>query len=235
MPNVLFDAVGPSAAGAAAAASASLTWSHTVGAGANRLLVVDVAVGASGDTGITLGVTFNGVPMTSVAKVHSNNSNQGYVERFQLVAPATGTFNVVVTVTGGTPDLEGGSVSCSDVNQTTPLQNIVTAFGSSATPSIAVTSAVGNMVIDAVVNGGAIASSLQTSRWIQNQNGLTAGGNGASSTADGAASVTMSYAVAADWWAIIGADIVAAAGGGAPADVLADLSHSPQWQSVIAQ
>jgi cellulose 1,4-beta-cellobiosidase len=66
------------------------------------------------------------------------------------------------------------------------------------------------MVVDVVGNGSAITSSSQTLQWVKNQNSSTAHGNGAQSTAVGASSVTMGYTVTADWWGIIGADVVAA-------------------------
>jgi len=60
-------------------------------------------------------------------------------------------------------------------------------------------------------NGSAINSSNRTLRWLKNQNGSTAHGNGAQSTAAGASSITMGYSTTNnDWWGIIGADVVAA-------------------------
>src|SRR6266700_3497948 len=60
-------------------------------------------------------------------------------------------------------------------------------------------------------NGSAINSSNRTLRWLKNQNGSTAHGNGAQSTAAGASSVTMGYSTTnSDWWGMIGADVVAA-------------------------
>ena len=84
------------------------------------------------------------------------------------------------------------------------------ATGSSTAPSVAVTSASGNMVVDVVANGSNITSSDKTQRWLKNVNTSNGGGNGAQSTAVGAASVTMSYTVTSDWWAIIGVDVNAA-------------------------
>src|SRR6185369_5693692 len=48
--------------------------------------------------------------------------------------------------------------------------------------------------------------------WLKNLNCDTAGGNGAQSTAAGAASVNMNYLGAADWWGIVAMDVVAAGG-----------------------
>lgn len=210
---VTFDAVGPSSAGAAAPNAASLSWSHTA-SGTFRLVIVVCAAGKGIDTGVALTATYGGVSMTSLGLIHSNNSNAGFVQMWGLIAPATGAQTVVVTNSGPTADLEGGSVSFNGVNQTTAWQNVATAFGNSTAPSVSITSSSGNMVIDGVANGQAITSSGQTNRWLKNQNSTTAAGNAASSTASGAGSVTMSYTVTSDWWGIIGADIIADSGGG---------------------
>jgi uncharacterized membrane protein len=210
--GVAFDAVGPSAGGTSATSGSSLSWNHTVtSSGSNLLLMVAVAVGAGPDTNRTLAVTYNGVAMTSVGLVHSNNQAQGYVQLFSLKAPASGTHAVQVTLSGGNASLEAGSVSFTGVDQTTPVRNVVISFGSSASPNVTVPSAPGNMVVDAMVTGcnGTITSS-KTLRWLKQLNCSTAGGVGGQSTAAGAASVTMGYTVPADWWGMIGADIVAA-------------------------
>ncbi|MBZ5512377.1 MAG: polysaccharide deacetylase family protein, partial [Acidobacteriia bacterium] len=217
-PGVAFDAVGPSAGGASVASGSSLSWNHTVGAnGMNLLLMVGVAVGAMPDTGHSLAVTYNSVPMTSVGIVHSNNQTYGYVQLFYLTAPAVGTYPVQVTLSGGTASLEAGSVSFTGVDPTTPVRNIATSFGSGVSPKVTVTSTPGDMVVDALVTGcnGTITSG-KTLRWLKQVNCATAGGNGAQSTAAGASSVTMGYTVPSDSWGMIGADIVAA--GGQPID-----------------
>jgi hypothetical protein len=209
---VAVDAVGPSAAGASVTNGSSLSWNHTVtSSGSNRLLIVAVAVGAKTDTNRTLAVTYNGVAMTSVGLVHSDNQHDGYVQLFSQQAPASGTHPVQVTLTGGNASLEAGSVSFTGVNQTTPVRNVVTSFGTGVSPSVTVPSAPGNMVVDAMVTGcnGTITSS-KTLRWLKQVNCSTAGGVGAQSTAAGAASVTMGYTVPSDWWGMIGAEVVMA-------------------------
>jgi len=149
--------------------------------------------------------------MTSVGLVHSNNSTLGYVQLFSLKAPASGTHPVQVTLIGGTASLAAGSVSFTGVDQTTPVRNVTTSFGTGVSPKVTVTSAPGDMVVDTMVTGcdGTITSS-KTLRWLKQVNCSTAGGIGAQSTAAGAASVTMGYTVPSDWWGMIGADIVAA-------------------------
>lgn len=71
----------------------SLTYSHTC-TGSNLILFVGVR-GTSTNGSIT-GVTYNGVAMTEVARVLETGGNI-YNYLFYLIAPATGTNNVVVS------------------------------------------------------------------------------------------------------------------------------------------
>jgi hypothetical protein len=208
---VSFDAVGPGAGGASVDGGSSVTWNHTVSSLSNGLLTVGVAIGRTGDTALSLGVTYDGVPMTSAGIVHTNNRTDGFVQLFYLKAPNPGTHAVVVTLTGGAATIEAGSVSFTGVDQTTPVRNITTNASSGTTPALTVASAPGNMVVDAMAVGctGTITSN-QTMRWMNQVDCDTGGGNGAQSTAAGASAVTMGYTVPSDWWGIIGMDVVAA-------------------------
>jgi hypothetical protein len=210
--GVAVDAVGPAAAGMSVSNASTMSWSHTVTAtGANRLLTVGVAVGKNPDSGTALTVTYGGVPMTSAGIVHANNGTAGYAQLFYLLAPAPGPQTVQVTLTGGAAtSIEGGSVSFTGVDQATPFRNLVTSVGNSASPRVTVASAAGDMVVDVMVSGcNGTTTSTQTLRWLKTVNCSTAGGNGAQSTAAGAASVTMGYTVRSDWWGMIAMDLVA--------------------------
>ncbi len=221
--SVAFDAVGPSSAGAGGAGppASPITWSHTC-TGSNLVLFVGIAVGRPNatDANITIGaVTYNGVAMTLVPNslVHSNNQTAGYAVLYYLVNPATGAHTVSVSFTDTLPSatdaLELGSISFTGVDQNTPFTNLASSTGASTAPSVAVTSASGNMVLDVVANGSGISSSGKTNRWLKNVNTSSGGGNGAQSTAAGAASVTMSYTVTSDWWAVVGVNVVASGTG----------------------
>ena len=216
---VAVDSVGPSSAGTSASAASSLSWTHTVtSSGSNLALVVGVGVGARPDDGMTLSVTFNSVAMTSVGLMHADNTDHGFVQMFCLAAPASGTHTVAVSLSGGTAALVGGSISFTGVNQTTPCKNTATAYNSGTSVSVAVTSAAGDMVVDAVGTGSGVSASTQTLEWVNNFSSATADGNAAQSVAPGASTVTMGYTGINDYWAIIGVDIAAASGstGGGP-------------------
>ena len=210
---VAVDSVGPSSSGTSASGASSLSWSHTVtSSGSNLALVVGVGVGANPDTGLTLSVTYNSIAMTSIGVVHANNTNNGFVQMFCLAAPSSGGHTVAVSLSGGTADLIGGSISFTGVNQAAPCKNAVTAYSSGTSVSVNVTSAAGDMVVDTVGTGTGVSTSTQTLRWLKNLNPNTADANAAQSTAAGASSVTMGYTGANDYWAIIGVDLAAASG-----------------------
>ncbi len=205
---VAFDAVGPSSSGGGTVGSATATsasWSHTC-TGSNLVLVVGLAIGITG-TGSS-SVTYNGVSMTSLGAVNSNNATAGYCQLFGLVNPASGANTVAIT-TSPAGSITGGSLSFTGASG---VGTAVTAFGSSTAPSVAVTGTTsGNVVADVVSNGSTIASSNQTLRWLLDNNNDTAAGHGAGSTAAAGGSVTMSYSVTSDWWGMVAVEVLAAA------------------------
>lgn len=205
---VAFDAVGPSVAGSGGSSLASTSWSHTC-TGSNRVVVVGVAVGVQPDAGVTATATYNSVSMTSLGLVHSDNSNAGFVQLFGLVNPPTGAQTVLVTPSA-TATLSAGSISFTGASG---FGTAVTAFGSSAAPSVAVTGTTsGNMVVDAACCGSTagFSSSTQTNRWLKNTDGATGAGDGAGSTAAAGGSVTMSYAITSDFWGVVAVEVIAA-------------------------
>jgi len=183
--------------------SATHTWSHTVGAGSNRVLVVGVSNRDGTRTVST--VTYGGVALTRIG-LQNGAGTANRVELWRLIAPATGTANIIVTLSGSTETV-AGAVSYTGVDQTTPFGTFASASGTSTAPSVAVTSASGEVVMDVVAaNGdsdGATVGTGQTQRW--NDFTGTGGGDihGAGSTEPGAASVTMAWTlVASKAWAI---------------------------------
>src|SRR5947208_828550 len=176
--------------------TSTTTWAHTT-SGTNRVLVVGVSW-ANITTRTVTSVTYAGQTMTSAgAAVNAGNAG---AEIFYLVAPATGSNTVAVTLSGSANSLVGGAVTLTGVNQTTPLGIFASATGSSTTPSVTVTSNTGETVIDTVSltsSGAMTVSGGQTQQW---QAGTS--GRGAGSTKPGASSPTMSWASGNFAWAI---------------------------------
>lgn len=216
--TVALDAIGPSSTGQAAiSAGNTSTWLHTVGAGANQVLYVGIAVGffSTDTSGSTTAATYNGVAMTSIGKVKSNNSGNGYVEVFRLIAPPQGAHTVSVVCSTSPTSMVGGSLSYNGANQTTPNTTPVTNFGSGTNPNCSVTGgAVGDLALNFACCGSAFTASNGT---VEIQNNFStqsgAGCMSCSQFAGSASAVSMGYTAGNDWWGIVGFDIKAATGG----------------------
>ena len=128
----------------------SLSWSHTT-SGNNRLLIVSVGMARIEPLSVS-GITYGGTPLTLIGVSDNTCCTPGRprVEMWKLVAPATGTNTVVVTLSGTNDSVIGAAVSYTGVNQTTPLGTFAAANNSDATPSVTVTSAAGELVQDAM-------------------------------------------------------------------------------------
>jgi uncharacterized repeat protein (TIGR01451 family) len=177
----------------------SLSFSHTVAAGDNRLLLVSIALGATTQTGNppnVSSVTYNGTGMTLVGSRRSgsgsdvNDDTTSFI--YRLTAPPVGTANVVVSLNaaGG---IAAGATTFYNVNQTTPLGAFASQGGYGIAPSVTLSSAAGEVVFGTVSADEAPTLAPGTgivSRWLRNAYGFTSGGTG---TATGAASVTFAY------------------------------------------
>ena len=122
----------------------SFTWSHTVGNGAARLLLVDVTINQSG-TVTASSVTYNGVALT--LRGSATFATNARAEVWYLIAPPTGAHDVVVTLSGNARTA-CGATSYSGVDQADPLSAAVTATGTTNAPTTSVNSAAGNLVHD---------------------------------------------------------------------------------------
>jgi uncharacterized repeat protein (TIGR02543 family) len=170
----------------------SLTWTHTLGAGTNRMIVCGVTLSYfdAAMAPVTPTVTFDGVPATAViggqAPTHAESSTSKistqlfYIQDAALGSRTAGTYNVNVSfspaVTGGA---SAGCTSLFGVNQAAP-EAVTTAYSGSSTftfPSIT-TATPDAWVIDSF--GGGFGSSTATwspnSPQVQLYNALLTGG-----------------------------------------------------------
>lgn len=171
----------------ASGAISSMTWNHTVGAGNDRLLVVSFVADQSGAKNIS-SVTYNSVPLTRFGFV---TSGAVWVEMWYLINPPTGTFQTRIVFSKTTP--VAAAMSFTGVRQTDPFGAAATNNATSASPSVAVASAPGELVVDALmvdqVSGLTVtAGGAQTQLWAR-----TGNSRGAGSTQDGGDAVTMSW------------------------------------------
>ena len=126
----------------------SATIAHTV-SGNNRLLLVGVTLWPGIPNRYVTSVTWNGTALTKITNISYSDTIR--TELGQLVAPATGSYNVIVNVTGTAPNYDAnmtvGVISFTGVDQSTPYRTpATTASGSSASAGVTVGSASGEMV-----------------------------------------------------------------------------------------
>ena len=186
------------------------TWAHTC-SDTDRLLRVTVSHFDSSDA--VTDITYNGVALTAVPGGATTNG-QCWITAYYLIAPDTGTHDIVVTVAGNVFDLGAGAISYNDVHQTVPLGTAVTATGTGTTPTVDVSSAADELVDDGLViihDGTLSVGAGQTQRW----NAIATFGfiKYAGSTEVGAASTTMSWSnSSSQTWAIVAVPIKPTAG-----------------------
>lgn len=167
-----FDAA--SSAASSGGGTSPLTWSHTVSvSGTNRILIVGVSI--KNDTGQTVtGVSYAGVSFPLIGNPNNpikfgNNAGNARAELWYLVAPATGTNNVIVTLSASAR-VVGGAVSLTGVDQTNPIDAFNSNIGTSTTPSVMVTTVANNAwVVDTIASSpptsGASPTGGQTQQW----------------------------------------------------------------------
>lgn len=202
----------------------SLTISHTC-TGSDRALyaVVSHTPGDTDVSGVT--ATYNGTTMDVLFTDTTTHSSR-HVRAFRLVAPSTGTNNVVFSWSGNA-GMAAICASFTGVDQTDPddTQVLTDGGGGATSSSRSVTSATGDMVMDVLVlSNNASAITVSGTNTEINQIDPTGGSDDpnaiAASYEAGAATVTPSWSwtglVAAVQWAW---NINAATGGGGGAAV----------------
>lgn len=178
-------------------AQTSGTGSVTVDAGSDRCLVCLAEGEGNGAGGITVST---GTPPTYSGTALTKLDNQvaatwGFSEIWYLIAPAVGTANLVVTLTGA-DTFVFGAVVAQGVNQTTPVRTAVKQTGTGTSASVTVASVTvddlcfDSLEIDATGHAAAPGAD-QTERWDQvSQAGRN---DGVCSTQPGTAGGVMSY------------------------------------------
>lgn len=114
------------------AALSTFNWNHTVGMNANRVLTVGVSIFA---TGSVTAVDYGGVALT---KVRHDDTGVYRSEIWRLIAPASGTAAITVTLNASLTSI-AGAASWWNVDQTTPVSAQGGATGTNTPASAAVT------------------------------------------------------------------------------------------------
>lgn len=178
--------------------TANLTFAHTTTATANRLLLVGVSINiTNAPTAGVVGVTYNGTALSFVG-AHNDAGNTRRVEMWYLLAPVSGTQNVVVSVNvpGGVNDgVVAGATTFTGVDQTSPLGTFVSEDGAAGTYSqVDIPGVVNGMVFDTLSTDGTqtVTQGLgtQTIQWnARSNNNTNPGVRGVATTRSGAPSV----------------------------------------------
>lgn len=172
------------------AALSTYSWSHRVGTGiTNRALIVGVSIFA---TGSVTGVTYNGVAMTFV---RSDTNGIYRSEIWQLVAPATGSNTVAVTLNASLTSIANAQ-SYANVDQTTPIDANNGANGTntpaagSVTPVTAKTRVVANL---AAASASGVTSATGQAPRTNNSGAIGTGASDDKGIIDVAASTTLTW------------------------------------------
>lgn len=164
--------------------------------GTNNVLIVGMSMNISGNTGATVSsVTYNGTALT-LAGAHNNVANTERVEIWYLVAPATGTNNIVVNYPSGV-GVVVGATNVSGADQTSPIRDFISGDGAAAAiATLNVPSANGDVVVDTLAIAGTDSVTAygptQTQAWASSSGATGTDVYGSGSTRTGAASVPLS-------------------------------------------
>ena len=202
-------------AGSSINGSTSLTYSIDATGGDG----MSVSATGANTTAVTVtGVTYAGAALTLADHQLSPN---GFCDAWlgYKVAPATGSNSVVVTCSASGVITSGAAVLVG-LAPTSTIGTPAKANGTGVTPTINVTDSVtGDLVIDVAMAGSGFTAMgagqtgiMSAAGWINVTNN-TQGDNGAASYESGGGTVTMSWTIASDSWAIVAAAFKQAAGG----------------------
>jgi len=182
----------------------SLSWSHTLGSGTDRIVVIGVASANSSKTDpVITGVTFNGSAATAVPGSLISGGGTGRIETqlFYVLnssLPAAGTYTVAVTFQAGVSGASAGAVSLFGVAQSGP-EAVATNIDTSGADTIATgitTRTNGAWVLDVVGSGNSgtfTAGSGQTLRWGIAASTMTGAGSTASVATAGSATLRWTH------------------------------------------
>ena len=188
----------------------TLTFSHVMGSGSNGYLAVMFAY--RGDVPNFTSVTWNGTAMNARFAVDNPAFDNVCVGVYELVAPASGTHDVVITLSV-TKVIVASAISYTGVNQTTPIPatGTTTASGTNNTPTATLTptgAGSSGAYFSFVAADGNLTDTPDTG-WTTDSN-VTQDSlvMGAASHKAGASSVTrtdtLSASATAGWWVWIG-------------------------------
>jgi len=154
--------------------SNTLSWSHTIGGGNNRILIVAaVSEDYSAMRQTISSIKYNGVDMTPVP---ASSKRRGYIksELYYMtdanLPSSPGTYTVSITYNGTVGSRAGSAISLKSVKQQLPEAVVTNSLASATTISTDInTFSSGAWIVDVVghSNNGSFSTSTSTQRWEQ--------------------------------------------------------------------
>jgi len=194
-------------------AVSTLAWPH-VCTGAELLLVVGANTFPA--TSTVTGITYNGVALTKIDA--QNASLWCRSELWYLVAPASGSHDIVVTLISQANYIVGEGSSWTGANRSAPLGAVVKASGTTTPATVDASSAAGQYVVDSACafKASTITMTVGAGQTEVANVAVATGVVGAGSYEGGAATVTMSWALSATalGWATVAVPIKPSTGAG---------------------
>ena len=189
--------------------TSSFSFPHTVTSSGSQLLLI---VGVMTDSGATVSVTptYAGQDMSPViSRTHA--SGKPRVEIWELVAPATGSNTVAVSLSSS-DKAAVSAISFTGAYQTTPTEASLCAEGTSSSASVPIASATDDLVLDVMASqapGSPTVDPSQSQQWnVELGGGGTSNHFGGGSTEAGAAPVSMDWSLGErKEWVVCGLNI----------------------------
>jgi hypothetical protein len=123
----------------------SMSWTHTTGIGNDKILLVSVDTFAGSTPVSVSSITYDGQPLTLLeTDVYNSGGQRVRSCVYYLLNPSWGTKTVTVNFAGSTLAV-GGSVTYTNVDQTTPILNSGTNRGSSSSQSMGLSASGSNL------------------------------------------------------------------------------------------
>jgi hypothetical protein len=184
------------------ATNPTYNFNHTV-SGSQRLLIVQVTYSMNA-AGSVSSVSYNGTALTFLAKKQQFNNgalSEACVEVWYLIAPATGTNQVSVVMSGTFFSVKNAAISWTNTDQSSPIDGGTAQFqtGSHTTYTASMTTANANEVVVTAFdhiympNSG---SSSQNSLWNNNSGGDHWGAASYQNVTGSGTAVTDQYSIA---------------------------------------
>lgn len=218
---IAFDAQSSSDTGTWTTSASSDSWSHTI-SGSDRILFVNVRIYDTGASNRSVStISFNGVALTKVNSITAaveGATQDG--ELWYLVAPATGTHTITVTLTGSVSHMASSAFSYTGVDQTNPIDSNNTGQNNTGTATFTLSTTVvksncwlvgGAMARDSGPPGAGSGTTLR---------GLNSGSwtTGADSNGTvGTGSQSLSFTHASGKWPVVNIASIAPVSAAAPA------------------